>query len=297
MKGFWFLIIIAVFLSGCSKEENLPEAGSRVPLSVSSASLSAVFTKSTPSLLNSGKIGLFLLSSNGYTAMNDVEYDYGSPAWIPQSSTIYLNNNNASVCAYYPWGAAGITSSSDPTIVPLTAQIYSDAQDLCFVSKNLTSLNNSSPSIDLTMGHAYSRITFTIDKDATTYKGNCQINYINISNPGIMKNNTLDITSGTYGSTTPNGSCYYDPGISGIFSSSVSTSVLMVPAIMSGSEVKLMFVVDGSILRTSLPTSTIDKLKAGSEYSIHVTVKGTALIIDSVNITDWAAADGSGVIL
>lgn len=295
MKGFWFLIIIAVFLSGCSKEENLPEAGSRVPLSVSSASLSAVFTKTTPSLLNSGKIGLFLLSSSGYAAMNDVEYDYGTPAWIPQSSTIYLNNNNASVCAYYPLGAAGITSTTDPTAINLKSQKYIDSEDLCFVSQNLTSLNNAFPSIDLTMGHAYSRITFIIDKDAA-FPGTCKIVYINITNPGIKKSNTLNITSGTYGPGITTGSFTYVPGIDGIFSSSVSSSVLMVPTVMSGN-INLTFSVDGNLLTASLQNSALKELKAGYEYTFHTTIKGTVLIIDTVTITDWAPTDGSGVIL
>ena len=207
-KGLLKILLIAALiavLAGCKKENGSPNTtdGTKTPLSISSALLAKVVTKSGTVITTGGKIGVFqTATTGGYSAQNNVEYDYVSSAWtvaVP-ANTIYLNNNNASVCAYYPYNAA-ITSATN---VALTSQLYSSANDLSFAISS--TVRNAAPSANLTMNHAYSQITFKLQKDPT-YTGTGAISQIVISNTGILSGNTLDITSGTYGTGT-RGQCY-----------------------------------------------------------------------------------------
>lgn len=300
MKNILILVLTAVLLFGCSKNDVLIDNGMLTPLSVSSASLSAVVTRDAPAAIATGSIGLFLQENTayGYAALNDVEYaNTNNSGWIAKSTIIYLNSNPATVCAYYPLAAAGINANTNPANVTLTSKLYAAGEDLCYVANNVTKLNNTAPSVSFTMSHAYSQITFNITKDVT-YTGLAAIGPITISNAGIKISNTLDITTGTYGTGTA-GSVTYDPAITSITTGTpASTSVLMVPVptAMTG-DVVLSFTVDGNVLSTTLPTSSLATLAAGSNYSIAVLLKGAALLITSVTATNWLPVPVSGGVI
>lgn len=278
----YFVVTILLLLSGCSGED-IPRGVSgntMMPLSVSSASFSVVVTRSD---VTNGSIGVFLGADNGYTPKNNYKYTYTAGTWVKgQSDDIYLGSVPASICAYYPY----ISSLTDPCSVVLTSQKYSEAGDLCYTPW-IKTFTNVSHTANFQMSHAYSLLTFKITHD-TSYPYDCLVENISIANGGIMSSGSIDITTGTYGTST-SGTVDYAPSITPPLGASLSTKVLMVPASGLSGNLELSFTVDGKILKASIPvvSAGLDKLVANSNYEISVTMKSVPLSGSEVDIIDW----------
>ncbi|MDP4268288.1 MAG: fimbrillin family protein [Bacteroidota bacterium] len=315
MRKFLLIATLGALMASCAQEEIPHEITNNTPLAVSSASIANIVTKgaklkdavvSSTTFTDQSKIGVYLLATTGYSKLNDVEYDYSTTTtkWTPaagNAQNIYLNNNGATVCAYYPLGASGITTLTEPTNVTLTPKAYSTGEDLCYAI-NQTGPKNTATSVSFPMNHAYAAITFTVTKDATYSGGTANIANIKISNSTIITSNTLDITSGDYATTGfSTGEVSFNPGISLISdNSSISSSVLMVPTATTTAtatknqtittltgDILLTFNVDGTDLTATLPAGSIASLIAGQNYKISVTLKGNILVVTGVTIASW----------
>jgi hypothetical protein len=279
------LLVAVLLLASCSFEHDGDSDGkTSAALSVTSVSISKPITRSVTAI-SSGSIGLFCTAYNGYKVQSNVQYTYSSSIWSATTATL-LDLPIAEVCAYYPYGAANITSTTDPTSVTLTSQKYSSAQDLSYDSVLVSAYN---PKVNFVMNHAYSRITFSITRDVT-YGGACAISGIFIANAGIKTGTTLNMISGVYAAGTT-GTVSYNPAIASLSSGgSTTTSVLMVPVTtaMTGNMV-ITFTVDGVPVTANLDVASkgLTTLAAGTNYNIPITVKGAAISIGAVNVTDW----------
>ncbi|MDP4184873.1 MAG: fimbrillin family protein [Bacteroidota bacterium] len=319
MRKFLLIATLGALMASCAQEEIPHETINGTPLAVSSVSLANIVTKgaklkdavvSSTTFTTSSKMGVYLMKSTGYaTPINNVEYDYVSSTspWSPAATlgdptkNIYLNNKPATVCAYYPLGASGITTLTEPKKVTLTPKAYTTGEDLCYAI-NQTGPKNTATSVSFPMNHAYAAITFTVTKDATYSGGTANIANIKISNSTIITSNTLDITSGDYATTGfSTGEVSFNPGISLISdNSSISSSVLMVPTATTTAtatknqtittltgDILLTFNVDGTDLTATLPAGSIASLIAGQNYKISVTLKGNILVVTGVTIASW----------
>lgn len=292
--------VVAIVLASCSKGDVFQSNGNGlpVPLSVSSTSLSAAVTKGA--VTTGGTIGVFLAKddSKGYVAQNNVKYEYtDNNKWENKGlDKIYLNNNFASVCAYYPYEAIG--SGSNSSSFSLTSQKYDANADLCY-AQNITGLNNNSATVDFTMNHAYSKITFIIVKGS--YSGVSKIDEIRINNSVLQAAGLLNITNGEYIGNAVE-SVFFNPDIASIDAydaaneSTVKTvSILMVPVqTLTDGKVTLSFKVDGSV-RTTLPIK-LAELAQGQNYTIHIILNGTTTIVSPVSCGDWTVVSGLPVI-
>jgi hypothetical protein len=271
--GFLLAGLLSMFLVGCTQEDSRSKSGEETSMSISSLSMAGISTKSTTTIVTNGvSLGAFRLAANGYAAQSNVQYIYSTatPGWST-TSPIILNAAAATVCAYYPYGAAGITGSTDPTAVTLTSQKYDATQDLCYAT-NITTLSLSSPTAAFAMQHAFAQLTFTITR-GSLFTGTGNITNIAIANAGVLSSGSFKITDGTFNSTTP-GTVLFNPGIASIaYGTPVTTSVLMVPVTtaMTGN-LDLIFTVDGKIFTSSLPVSTngLTTLTAGNNYNINI---------------------------
>ena len=294
--------------TGCRDESGSPQ-GNGTSLQVASVSTKAEVAVSASTVqrssstlrsateLTSGDIGVYRIANTGvYTAQSNVKYTCTSGIWAEASGVtpIYLYSATASVCAYYPYSATigddptttDTTEANAPTAIPLTSQLYSTAADLCYATSVTPS--SASPSVSFTMNRAYAKMTFTITHDAS-YSGTCAVTGITIANAGIRSSNTLNITTGNYGSTTASGSVTVTPtDITSIASgSSATATVLMVPtmtgttaATLSGN-MTFLFTVDGTTHAATLPVSTnnLTTLAAGSNYQIAVNISGSGFSV------------------
>lgn len=307
-KALLYVSAACTLLCSCSNTDspaNTQDNGELKALSVSSASMDAFVTRShvTELTTDGAVIGMFLKddATSGYTAQANVKYVYAAatPVWGGATATdvIYLNNNNAQVCAYYPYGA----TVTDASAVALTSQenLVDGSKDLSYSVYNTTDLNNANNTISLTMVHAYAKITFSITRDES-YTGTCAVTKIKIADGSdggkIIPSSSLNITNGTYSDNTPDSvvcaltstTPVYD-GIS-VTTTPEEAALLLVPVAALDNTTKFTFTVDGNAMSATLNTSSTDILNsliAGSNYIINVVIKGKGLQIVSVSIADW----------
>lgn len=280
---------MAALFAGCTSDSAVPDA-TPVPFGISSASLHAsVATKSgTATPLTSGSIGVYRTpdAGSGYSSTEKLfEYAYNATKWTP-STILFLNNNNAKICAFYPYSYV-VPASFDPAAVSLTYQKYDPLKD--FVYTVNADYNNVNHTADFTLGHAYSMITFSIKKDAA-YTGAGVLTSIKLTNPALVQSNTINITNGSYGASPVNGDISYSPAFTA--TATAADSKLLLPPttadMANGSNVALSVVLDGNTLSVNIPADKFSyKFIAGSNYQVTLTIKGTAIVINSVKIADW----------
>jgi hypothetical protein len=284
---------VAVLLAGCSKEAAVPQDvnSSLVPLSVTSTSLSAVVTKSA--ITAGGTIGVFLAADapNGYAAVNNVKYEYtDNNKWENKTgNNIYLNNNPATICAYYPYGATG--SGADPTNFSLNSQLYNATADLCYAANLSPKPTNSSASVSFSMQHAYSMITLNIKN--LTYGGVAKISGIKILNPSLRQVASLNITNGVCTNGDAVSTLSFDPVIASVDTYNASdlntikkVGLLILPVqSLTNGNLTFSFNIDGTE-RTTAGVS-LAGLSQGSNYTIDVTLNGTDVSVSSAAVTDW----------
>lgn len=316
-KELIYLSAACAFLCSCSNDDNgvtTKDNGAMKALAVSSASMDAFATRagSVTELATEGAaIGMFLKddATNGYVAADNsnIQYVYtaaNTPKWggATVADVIYLNNNDAQVCAYYPYDA----TVTDPAAVVLTSQenLLDGSKDMSYSTYNTGTLNNANNTIALTMNHAYAKITFSITRDES-YASTCAITHISLEdatnlNSKIIASSSLDITDGTYDASPTLGAVSFDVDATtavydGIADATTPTpedvSVLMVPVDQLDGATKISFTVDGNVMSTTLDTSDttgiLKALAAGTNYKINVTIKGRGLQVTKVDIVDW----------
>lgn len=225
-------------------------------------------------------IGVFRLQGKGYlNRRNNVHYSYCDGKWAvstEEPSPVYLNNNKASLCAYYPYN-----SSYSNGTASLTSQIFNESADLCYES-GVSAVCGDLVSFNL--HHAYAKFTFNFIKDES-YPGPCAISNIIISNKEILKSNTMDLTTGIYSAGTAS-DVSVDPAISSISTGTVETKkVLVVPVKSLTGDLKLTFTVDSYDMSANI--SSYSSLKASYNYEINVTISGSAVYASGVVSADW----------
>lgn len=311
-KNLFYVSAVCTLLCGCSNNDTseMRDNGSLTALAVASASMDGFATRSVTELTTDGAaIGMFLKedAANGYVAQANVQYVYtaaNTPKWggATTADAIYLNNNDAWVCAYYPYDA----TLTDASAVALTSQenLVDGSKDLSYSIYNTATLNNANNEIALTMNHAYSKITFSVTRDES-YTGTCAITNVKIEDAAtadskIISSSSLNITDATYSAIPTLGvvtfavdatTAVYDGIADATTPTPEDVSVLMVPVAALDDVTKISFTVDGNVMSTTLDTSaatgTLNALAAGTNYKINVTIKGKGLQVTTVDITDW----------
>lgn len=299
-------LVAAVLLAGCSGSE-LPEglqpggpSEADIPLNVTVASLeaeveSAPGTRAT-SNLTTGSIGIFRDNSNGYTAVNNIRYNYGSTKWTPQtaSETIYLGLQSVNVCAYHPW------SSGKTTAIALTSGVYAAANDLSYATNlSVDGRTNKTTALTFAMKRAYARIGFTLKRD--NYPGTCAVTKVTLKN--IVNTASLNIT-GTpayNGGTGSKGTVAIDAAPSSPVTVTATVggttawpdSYLLPPCTPYTDGMEITLTVDGRTMTTTVPKTSYTPV-AGQWKTITLTLKGTDLKASSVTTENWTNQDISG---
>jgi hypothetical protein len=300
---FVFAFAFAALLASCSHDEAVDnQSNGKTPLNISLASVSATTRGAYDAggLLSEGSIGVYA-DGTGYTSSN-VQYNYATPSWTPQdaASAINLSNETATLFAYGPYSA-----TFNRTATGLTAGEYSEANDLS--TTTVSGFDNTHPTANLTLNHAYSRISFVINKDAS-YTGTCKIENIAISGPAIYATATANFnTATTVISSQTAGTVQYDPTIASMSTTAITKSFLIIPAATDAftGGTTVTFKVDGVNLTATLPVALpgevtgagIKELLAGSNYVVNIRIKGTQLIINSVTVNPWTAVPVNGDVL
>lgn len=291
-------LLAGVLLAGCSGAE-LPEtvqpphtAEGNVPLGVEAVSLGAeVNVTRAVSTVNSGSIGIFL-TGTGYTAVNNRQYNYATPAWTPNggvANTIYLGGGQAQVCAYHPWTAANSNSGA----VALKSAVYAAANDLSYDKNHGVNGSSAGCSVAFAMTRAYSRIGFKFQR--SNYPGTCTVSKLEIKNllPAASLNITTGVYSATAGTNAATITATRNVTVPGTGTIDWGENYLLIPCpapYSTGMEITLT--VDGKPMTTTVTTASY-KPVAGEYKTLTLTIKGADLKVSTVTTTDWVESSGS----
>lgn len=313
MKQIFSLVLLALSaLLSCCTQDELP-GGSVIPpgysLYVSSTVIGSgshseteVSTRAGSVLVpvTKGSLGIFRSKGAGYSGeLNNIEYTYTGAAkgWQPTAptDTILLNGGDADVCAYYPYD--GAMNFIDKTRMPIYSGKYtgnysavagSSVYDLCYDIDR--TLNGSKRATTFEMKHAMAMLEFKITKDAG-YQGDCRVTSVSILNPNLITESSIDISSGTYATTSSKGTVAYNPGddADGILIGSIATttSALLVPFTPDADGITLSFAVNDMPVEATIGTDKLPKVEAGNRYTVKLTMKATSMEVTGVDMLPW----------
>lgn len=298
----------AWLLSACSADDGAVPAvrPARVGMQVLEASMNDLQPASRAggsATITEGSIGVFLDNVSGgtdydpkknvcYTAETD---DNGTTVWNSDDAW-FFNTSIANVCAYYPY--VNSADFGDSKKIPLTTQVYDAAYDLSYatdIPMNATeklangSMDGAGNSVKFSMTHAYALLELNLTRG--NLKDDVTISKIEIAASGLNASNTLDITSGSYGSATPFNSGTYaiEEDMLLTASGSLKKSFLIVPmTTVSAPGLKFTFTLNNTGNPTMSATiKTINQFEQAKKYIVNLTVNGTGLDASSVTILPW----------
>lgn len=253
--------------------------------------------------VTSGSLGIFRSQGTNYiSSLDRKEYTYidATKGWQPATSsdTIFLNGDDAEVCAFYPYN--GDANYSSAATIPVCSGKYigfgaipADSYngiDLCYATNR--TLNGSQRATTFELKHAMAMLEFKISKDAG-YKGDCRITSISIENPDLIEASSIDITNGIYEAPSDDlkGKLTYNPGTddTGILieSNPAATAALLVPFKPTSAGLTITFVTNGVSVEANIPASKIANVEAGKRYTVSITMKAASMQVTGVDMVPW----------
>ena len=281
----WILSAAIPLLASCTQDE-LP--GNVVPpgnsLYISSAILTSGGHTETEAVtralvgdvlvpVTQGSLGIFRSKGTGYaTTLDNMKYTYtgADKGWQPATAadTLFLNGDDADVCAYYPYNSD--TEYADKTRFILHPGKYTgtasthDPMDLCYATDR--TLSGSMRATTFELKHAMALVELKITKDAG-YKGDCRITSVSILNPELITGSTINITDGTYTTVVKDGVLAYNPGTDAdgilIGNATSVTAALLVPFTPTADGVLIAFAVNGVPVEAVIPNDKMPEVEAG----------------------------------
>lgn len=277
-----FLLIPLVI--GCDNETgtDLP-ADAPVPVRIAGVSIGAqIQTRATTTTIIGGNIGVFRVATNGYSAQYNSKYTY-SGGW-KSDNAINVGGADATLCAYYPYGAVNFTNS---TICTITAQNYTSDRDLCYATTGGANVCNKTPNVNFAMKRGYARLKLSVTRG--NYVGNCRITNVKIkSGTAFCTSRTLDISNGTYGGSTTSGEWTYNPNLSIQGDATNTACDVLVPPQSVSDGLTITLTIDGVDRAVTIPAASFgSSLFDGQLYTIGLRITDTTITLTgSIGITD-----------
>lgn len=250
-----------------------------------------------PVSLTKGSLGIFRSKGTGYTStLDNLQYTYtgADKGWQPATAadTLFLNGDDADVCAYYPYNSD--TEYSDKTSLPLASGKYAgnatthDPLDLCYATNR--TLNGARRATTFELKHAMAMLELKITKDAG-YKGDCRITSVSILNPELINYSRINITDGTYTTGGKGGIQTYNPGTDAdgilIGSTASTTAALLVPFTPTTAGVTISFAVNSVPVEAVIPNDKMPKVEDGHRYTVNIVMKATSMQVTGVDMMPW----------
>ena len=295
-----FLLAALAVLAGCTAgdDSGVPEVDSAaVPLQIERAVLAmepstrAVSEKEVPA---GSVMGVFRREDTNYNQVSNEPYRLNGAQWEPVNPDMAIGLRNAvsRLGAFYPFGvlpARGVN-------VTLTARLWAADKEAFYAPFTASSL---SPTASFTLKHVYSRVSVRFKRHADTFpNGAGEVTTFAMQGTGIYTHALLDVTKEL--TDTPF-SDYETSGFSLTGFTRTATlqgsaddsadgdcvDLLMVPNTLSG-EMTLTATVDGKLMSLKLAAAAFGgKLEAGKRYNVVVTIRGTALWVNSIQFAGW----------
>lgn len=287
--------LACLLAAGCSQNDSLPrpggEGGQPVPLSVGQADLqtAVIATRAATTTLGAGSsIGVFIDNAAGvtsYAKRNNVRYNRGDAHWAAASEELYLTLDNAVVCAYYPYSAAVLASTS----VNLEPALLSDGMEPLAYATNQT-VNSEHKNVSFTLKQACAWLVLNLARGSGLAE-NVTITHVHLIGNGLSREYKINITNGSMVSqvaatdnriTLETGETLLAKGGNTAFNISLPPTTA---SITGGLTVGVTLKEQGKNMMVQLPAIT--SLAAGTKYTANLTVNGSGVTATSVEVAAW----------
>lgn len=324
MKHVFAIALWSSLLLGCSgDEETIIPREEGTALKIESAGISAqAITRADAgytALASLGdEVGLYLRDDAGkYAVKNNVKYSFVAAGQPWKTDTpLWLGGETAKVCAYYPCHDAD-PSYDDATALPLDTRLYSHQEDVSYSIEQEVDGTSAHSTLQLKLDRAYSRLALNFKRDAAfPYPGTCNLTKVELINSGIITQASLNIRTGAQTAVSTPGTFVYDKpgsglditvppytGTSDIVKSDDDTSItvnrnrsiLIIPCTLNsktGSDGKsysltVRLTIDGKPMTVDIPATDLPAFKAGTLYTMTISIRGTELTVGNISIQDW----------
>lgn len=298
----------AWLLSACSADDGAvpPVRPARVGMQVLEASMNDLQPASradSKKTIEAGSIGVFLDNVSGGTDYDPkknvcytAEKDENAKIVWNSDDALFFNTSTANVCAYYPYVDG--EAYADSKKIPLTTQVYDAAYDLSYATNVLMNADQNEATsgtpgnrVRFSMTHAYALLELNLKRGSL--KDDVTISKIEITASGLNASNTLDITSGSYGSASASDKAVdytIEEELTLLKNDALTKPVLLiVPMTASGKpELKFTFTLKNTGNPTMSATiSSITQFEKAKKYIVNLTVNGTGLEASSVTVLSW----------
>ena len=248
-------------------------------------------------------------AGNNYAVYTNKTSSWGNDG----SDHIYLTHKPATIYGYYPTtnkynaGAIQVTLLTGTDATTITATDNASTTDIAAASEEVDymwatevqDVTNSSNSINLTMSHALSMLSFRVYKESYSGTGRLTkivVKDINTSGTTLATGTDLNmsITTGTITGTLTDATftrviSNYTLGTSKT-ANKVSMLVLPINETVGTNKIQAIFTVDGADYTVNLtaPTDNEGKWLAGKNNLYTVKLSGTELSVTTVSVASWA---------
>ena len=293
------LLISAVLaLCGCS-DENSPQDGlAAVPLGVGSLSLearTATRAGGTPVSAEGAAVQVFLTNEGGYAPVYGKTYTCTGGKW-GSNDPVYVDNRTGKALGVYdPNHLVTFGANSTVTTNALQAQAYRDNLLWYYDNAHGTNVNSTSPLMNFSMTCAYSRMAFSITHDAG-YPLACKVSRITVkpATGNFYTNARVDIADGALTGTAVTeysiDTSTLPMNTSGIAVGTTDNSVdHLFPGqtLAAGAGLTFVLTVDGAGYSVTVPSSTLNEIKAGMHYTVQLAMTGQGILVSGVSVAGW----------
>lgn len=322
MKQLFAIALWSSLILGCSGDDGVIPREEGTALSIESAGISAqALTRADAgyTTLNSAddEVGLYLRDDAGkYAVKNNVKYSFVSVGQPWKTATpIWLGGETAKVCAYYPYHDDPLYDNS--TALPLNTQLYSHLEDVSYATEQEVDGTSAHSTLQLKLDRAYSRLALNFKRDAASpYPGTCRLTKVELINSALITKATLNIRDGVQTSINTPGTFVYDQQGSGLnitippyaaitdviksdddpdITTNRNRSILLVPCALNkrtgsdGTEYGLTvrLTIDDKPMTVDIPYAHLSAFKAGTLYTMTLSIRGTELTVGGISIQDW----------
>lgn len=323
MKQLFTIALWSSLILGCSGDDGVIPRKEGTALSIESAGISAqALTRADAgyTTLNSAgdEVGLYLRDEGGnYAVKNNVKYRFVSAGQPWQTDTpIWLGAETAKVCAYYPYHSADPLYDNS-TSLPLNTQLYSHLEDVSYCGEQDVDGTSAHSTLQLKLDRAYSRLALNFKRDAASpYPGTCRLTKVELINSALITQAHLNIRTGSQTPDSKPGAFVYDRPGAGLditippyasatdvvksdddpaITKNRNRSILIIPCTLSsqtGSNgtaygLTVRLTIDEKPMTVDIPFADLSAFKAGTLYTMTLSIRGTELTVGGISIQDW----------
>lgn len=245
-------------------------------IEVSTSGISGEGTATGTSFVKDSRLGMYFYTGNAaMTDGSNVLYTAGDNGSLSSNTTLYYpTSNTVNIYAYAPYAETIANPELYSFNVSGDQRVAANVTASDLLVAKAEGLKNGGPAASLSFRHIMTQVVINLKKGNGITEG--ELSAANVSVENVMRNAQINLKTGVCGQLSDKNN------ISPAQNGNVYTAILL-PQTLSASETFLKIGVGGMVwvYKTDL------ELKAGSRYTLNVSVSNSGISVGTPVITDW----------